>query len=59
MSLFFISAALLIAGYFTYGVFVDRLFKPDANRTTPAYAHTDGVDFVPMKVRQKGSGFRF
>ena len=49
MSLFFISAALLIAGYFTYGVFVDRLFKPDANRLTPAYAHTDGVDFVPMK----------
>ncbi|MBP8963474.1 MAG: carbon starvation protein A [Opitutaceae bacterium] len=49
MSLFFISAALLIVGYFTYGVFVDRLFKPDANRMTPAYAHTDGVDFVPMK----------
>ena len=36
MSLFFISAALLIVGYCTYGVFIDRLFKPDANRTTPA-----------------------
>ncbi|HNY42772.1 MAG TPA: carbon starvation CstA family protein, partial [Bryobacteraceae bacterium] len=48
MSLFFISVAILIVGYFTYGVLVDRLFKPDPTRTTPAYAQTDGVDYVPM-----------
>ncbi|MFA5262537.1 MAG: carbon starvation protein A [Opitutaceae bacterium] len=48
MTLFFISAAILIVGYFTYGVLTDRIFKPDPNRTTPAYAMTDGVDYVPM-----------
>ena len=48
MSLFFISVAILIVGYFTYGVLIDRLFKPDPARTTPAYAQTDGVDYVPM-----------
>lgn len=48
MTLFFISVAILIVGYFTYGVLVDRVFKPDAARKTPAYAQTDGVDYVPM-----------
>ena len=48
MSLFFISAAILIVGYFTYGVLMDRMFRPDPNRLTPAHAQTDGVDFVPM-----------
>ena len=48
MTLFFISVAILIVGYFTYGVLVDRVFHPDAARKTPAYAQTDGVDFVPM-----------
>lgn len=48
MSLFFIATAILIVGYFTYGVLMDRLFQPDPNRPTPALAQTDGVDFVPM-----------
>ena len=48
MLLFFISTAILVLGYFTYGVLADRLFKPDPNLTTPAYTMTDGVDFVPM-----------
>ena len=31
-----------------YGKFVERIFKPDANRATPAYTNADGVDFIPM-----------
>ena len=48
MILFFISVAILILGYFTYGVLLDRMFKPDQNRTTPADDLNDGVDYVPM-----------
>ncbi len=45
----FISAfLLLILGYFTYGKFVDKTFKSDADKTTPAHTLQDGVDFVPM-----------
>ncbi len=38
----------LIAGYFIYGKYIDRLFSPDSSRKTPAYTKTDGIDFVPM-----------
>jgi carbon starvation protein CstA len=48
LSLFFISVAILIAGYCTYGALMDRLFKPDPDRTTPAFTLMNGVDFVPM-----------
>ncbi|HBF36048.1 MAG TPA: carbon starvation protein A [Firmicutes bacterium] len=48
MLLFFISVAILIVGYFTYGLLMEKLFKPDSNRLTPANAMTDGVDYVPM-----------
>jgi carbon starvation protein CstA len=37
-----------VLGYIFYGKFVESIFKPDANRATPAYTHADGVDFVPM-----------
>ncbi|MCB6344347.1 MULTISPECIES: carbon starvation protein A [Enterocloster] len=40
---------LLIAGYFLYGSFVERVFHPDS-RQTPAYAMEDNVDFVPMST---------
>jgi len=46
---FLISLAFLITGYFIYGAFVNRLFKPDSNRLTPAVTKADGVDFVPLK----------
>lgn len=36
-------------GYFIYSKFIERLLGVDANRTTPAVAHPDGVDYVPMK----------
>ncbi len=48
MITFFISIALLIGGYFLYGKLVERIFGIQTDRQTPAYAHTDGVDYVPM-----------
>ena len=48
MSLFLLSIAALIAGYFVYGKFVDKVFGSDENRTTPAHTLQDGVDYVPM-----------
>lgn len=37
----------LIAGYFTYGRFVERIFGPD-DRKTPALTKADGVDYIPL-----------
>ena len=45
---FLISLVVLLAGSLVYGKFVERVFNPDRNRTTPAYTRTDGVDYVPM-----------
>lgn len=39
--------AFLVLGYFTYGRLVERLLGPD-DRPTPAVAHPDGVDCVPL-----------
>ncbi len=49
MITFLVSLALLIGGYFVYGKFVEKVFKPD-DRPTPATVMEDGVDFVPMKT---------
>ncbi|MEM4248188.1 MAG: carbon starvation CstA family protein, partial [Candidatus Nanoarchaeia archaeon] len=48
MITFIFAIILLIGGYFTYGVFVERFFGIDASRQTPAYTKTDGIDYVPM-----------
>lgn len=45
---FFIALVGLIVGFFIYGTFVDKVFKPD-DRKTPCVEHPDGVDYVPMK----------
>ena len=52
MALFFICIALLIAGYFTYGALVDRIFGADPSRPTPAMTMSDGVDYVEMSPRK-------
>lgn len=39
---------LLLIGYFTYGKFVEKVFQPKEERTTPAYTKQDGVDYLPM-----------
>ena len=49
MITFFVCLALLIVGFFTYGKLVERVFQID-DRQTPALAHPDGVDYVPMKT---------
>lgn len=49
MITFIISIILLLLGYFLYSKLIERLIGVDASRTTPAVAHPDGVDYVPMK----------
>ena len=49
MITFLCAVVLLIAGYFLYGRLVEWVFRPD-DRPTPAAAHPDGVDYVPMKT---------
>lgn len=39
----------LILGYLVYGRLVEKVFGADESRTTPAVAHPDGVDFMPLK----------
>ena len=51
MITFFISLILLIVGYYLYGTFVEKVFKPD-DRKTPCVVHPDGVDFVPVTPRR-------
>ena len=48
MALFFTCVLLLIAGYYVYGSFIDRIFGPDAGRAVPSTTMRDGVDYVPM-----------
>ncbi len=38
----------LIAGYFIYGAFIERVFGINTRIKTPAYTHQDGVDYIPM-----------
>ena len=45
---FFVCLALLIVGYFGYGIVIDKSFLPDKNRPTPAKTEHDGVDYVEM-----------
>lgn len=47
MITFTLALLILIAGYFVYGAYVDRLFGPD-DRKTPALTKTDGVDYIPL-----------
>ncbi|MDU1890766.1 MAG: carbon starvation protein A [Dysgonomonas sp.] len=48
MITFFIAIAILVGGYFIYGAFVEKIFRIDKNRETPAYTYKDNVDYVPM-----------
>ncbi|MGL5787932.1 MAG: carbon starvation CstA family protein [Bacteroidales bacterium] len=52
MITFLICLAILIAGYFFYGKYVDRIFGTDAGKTTPAYEVNDGVDYIPMSDKR-------
>ncbi|MFI3282539.1 MAG: carbon starvation CstA family protein [Rikenellaceae bacterium] len=48
MITFLTALAILIAGYFIYGKFIERVFQPDAKRATPAMTKADGVDYMPL-----------
>lgn len=53
--LWFLSCVvLLLLGYFIYGRIVERVFKINPNRATPAHTMADGVDYVPMSKRKSG-----
>lgn len=45
---FTLSVAFLIIGYIVYGRVIERVFGVDRNSPTPAIAHPDGVDYVPL-----------
>lgn len=45
---FTICLLILIAGYFVYGRYVERIFGPDPDRKTPALTQADGVDYMPL-----------
>ena len=44
---FIIALLALVAGYFLYGKFVEKVFGPD-DRPTPAVEKADGVDFIVL-----------
>lgn len=48
MITFIVSILALILGYFTYGLFVERIFGADSSKQTPAYTMQDGIDYIPM-----------
>ena len=45
---FVIALSILVAGYFTYGKFVARVFGADPARKTPVHTMADGVDYVAL-----------
>ena len=45
---FLICIVALVLGYLLYGGIVERVFKPDPSRLTPAYEINDKVDYIPM-----------
>ena len=49
MITFLISITILIAGYFTYGKFIDKFFGADPQKTVPAVEMADGVDYQVIK----------
>ncbi|OIN06550.1 carbon starvation CstA family protein [Oceanisphaera psychrotolerans] len=49
---FLLCAGLLVAGYFSYGKFIERLFGPRPELDTPAITMADGVDYVPMSDKK-------
>lgn len=48
MTAFLISIAVLVGGYFIYGLLVEKVFGIDGSRVTPAVKMCDNVDYVPM-----------
>lgn len=43
------AGAVLVAAYFTYGGYLERVWGVDPDKKTPAYEMMDGVDYVPAR----------
>ncbi|MEG2946946.1 MAG: carbon starvation protein A [Bacteroidales bacterium] len=52
MITFILSLLILVAGYFLYGKYVEKVFTPNNERQTPALSRPDGVDYVPLSSRK-------
>lgn len=50
MITFLVCLALLVAAYFTYGRYLERLCGVDGKRPVPSSASFDGVDYIPMPM---------
>lgn len=48
MITFLVCLILLVAAYFTYGRYLERICGADATAPTPCHRLYDGVDYVPM-----------
>lgn len=48
MTSFLISLAVLVGGYFVYGLIAEKIFGVEPSRPTPCCTKADGVDFMPM-----------
>ena len=48
MTAFLVALAVLIGGYFIYGLAVEKIFGTDPNRPTPVQTKADGIDYVAM-----------
>ncbi len=48
MTSLLISLAILIGGYFLYGLIVEKVFGIDSKRIMPAQAKADGIDYIEM-----------
>ena len=48
MITFFICLAVLLTGYYFYSRYAEKVFGADPDKTTPAIAMADGVDYVPL-----------
>lgn len=49
---FLFCVGLLLAGYFLYGSLIEKIFKINPQRPTPANAMSDGIDYVPMSRKK-------
>ena len=50
LGLILIAIVVFALAYRFYGAFLDRTFKIDAKRTTPAHTEYDGTDYMPAKT---------
>ncbi|MDE6854086.1 MAG: hypothetical protein K2J38_03420, partial [Muribaculaceae bacterium] len=46
MTLLLVSLAVLIGGYFVYGLIAEKIFGIDPSRDMPARTRADGIDYI-------------